>query len=650
MSLLALLSRPMQGRGAAVSGGGDPPPSGDPGVNVLNNSKLAGSTTSAADGWSIRFPGEGAVTFSASAVAEHRKVRFQATGTSDRAAIDQAYTVTMGTRYVWSAYVVAVDDASDAARVVLNHAPFSSAAPVGGAAARPAIGDLSPGDRISYAFDATVSGSLTLVMGLDGAGDVTLDRPMLDQASELRGYVATDFDSPPPVATIPAEIGVAMIARNVMPRVMKYNNYTVSQGITVAKSGTITALGFECASNNADDYGVPPLPRAKSEGTGIYTLQLKLTAGQPAIAGDTIESRDFPLGSVPLSSVLIRPDFSQVLRTGSVTHDRNTNTGDGDGRRWHWWTLSSPLAVTAGDKLCLVGYALSSGALTNYISYTNGPTTSPSSSIRLAPPWDLVPVRARSPRDGNFLFGCVATETFPTTSVEANKRYMLRPESGCQLTLLYTDGDKRGLGLRENNGLESQAVVGGNNRLRERFRYLGDTYPCRYVWLPCHWNNDGSIPTSSLTLALTDETAAATWTAAAVAQSVGGTDDITRVHPFSVATPYHSATSYPDFVRFDLGSARTITSGRDFRIELSSSDGSRLYRCFAARHSLTAYDTTDSPGPPRTALPARVGQANPDVLSYVERSTNGGSSWAGLALYGSNRTDVSLCFWMQPEI
>lgn len=639
----------MRGRSATVSaGGGGPPPSGEDGVNEMNNTPFDGDSSSTAYGYDILTGGDGTASFVEADAADHRAVRLVNSGNPGSAArIGQDFTRVDGTQYTFSIYCKAVgtvDESDD--NVVLNWYPYSAFNIVSGS--RPKASDLVPGERVAVTVEAVGGGTVGLRIGPSLQGDVTLERPMLDQSSELRGYVPSVYDPPPAPATIDFGVGVPLIGvEGVMPRVMKYNNYTVSQGIIVSRTGTITAVGFEIASNNPDDINPDgtPISRTKSMGTGVYTLNLKLTVGQPAISGDNIDSRCYPLGSVPLADVLIRPDFSQILRTGSVDHDRKSNLGNGDRRRWHWWTLPTPLDVTAGDRLCLVGYAKSSGADSDYISYTNGPTTSPYSASKLMPPWTLSPARARSPQGGNIHFGCVATETFSTTSVEANKRYTLRPEY-CQMALLYSDGDKIGLGLRESNGLRSQAVVGGSNRLRHRFRHLGNTFSCRYVWLPCYYA--GSAPSSSLTLNLVDETTATTWVASAPAQPVGGTNDLTKVHPFGGTL--HSSSSYPDYVRFDLGAARTITSGNDYRLELSSTDGSRLYTCFAARHSLTAMDVTDSPGPPRTGLPARAGQNNPDLLSYVERSTNGGGSWAGLTLYTSNRTDLSLAYWLEPTV
>lgn len=176
----------------------EPPPVDPPdGVNLLNNSKLEGASTFLADNWDMPYPD---VTFSTSAVAEHRDVRCVSTATTytDQAFFTQEFELEEGETYIYSAYVVAVNDAGpvDNDHVILNHDPFS-ALDVDPAAPRPILSDISPGDRVWYRGVATATQTVTLIMGLDREGDVVMNRPMIEKASTLGGYVATDPVTPP---------------------------------------------------------------------------------------------------------------------------------------------------------------------------------------------------------------------------------------------------------------------------------------------------------------------------------------------------------------------------------------------------------------------------------------------------------------------
>lgn len=629
-------------------GGGGGEPSEEYGNQQFVNSPLAGDDTSSAYGWTVRADGDSTVVFSASALEGHRKVTCTCAAPGSVAAIEQSYSGTIGDVLTVSFKVVGAPTKTTPAGVVQNHIGFYDASLEGGTT-RPTLEVADDGEILWYVFRFLITGSIKVRLGLDQPGVITFEQPMLDTDNELNLYSASEYEEPdPPAVSSEVGVGVAYHTYGMMPRVLKYNNYTVALCRRAPKTGTVVALGFECASNNPDDINPDgtPISRTKSMGTGNYTLSLELTRGMDPVSGDSISGRFLPLsGGVTLADAMFRPNFSQSLRTGSVTHDRGNNLGSGDRRRWHTWTLPTSLAVTEGDPLCLVGYSKSSGASTDYISFTNSPTMGPSSSSRLAAPWDLSPARTVSPREGLESYGMILAETGTYTATKANKRYQRNPEIG-QLTFYYDDGTADGMPLRENNGLTTQFRIGGSYRLRERFRHLGETFTCRYLWVPCYWDDDGSIPGANLTVQLIDETDATTWSASAAPDPEPGGDIVTQVRPFNGVL--HTETSFPDFTRFDLGADRTITSGHDFKIELSASSGT--YWGYGGRHCLTAYDTTDSPPPPISGLPALTGQSNPNVLSYGEKSTNGGSSWSKFSLYGSDRTDVSLSYWLQPVV
>lgn len=165
-----------------------------PGINRLLNSRLLGDTASAATNWSSRYPTEaGTIALTAAAVLNHRQVKLTAP-LGNRSALQQVVQVVAGRRYHVSTYITpgAAIAATDPAAVILTHEPFTSGNVVGGAAARPTLGQAVGGARVSYAFDATVSGAITIVAGLTGAGEVTLERPMIEDSATLGGYAATD--------------------------------------------------------------------------------------------------------------------------------------------------------------------------------------------------------------------------------------------------------------------------------------------------------------------------------------------------------------------------------------------------------------------------------------------------------------------------
>lgn len=646
MSLLTAASRTFTGSPTAPNDNGNGPPIGTPGTQEFKTSSLEGPNTTTAYDWTTRVSGGSSVLLASDELEDHRTITCTCAGAGQLAAIEQAISGSIGDVKTFSVEVVGTTTKTTPSAVFMNHIDFYDVSFEEGTS-RPTLEQASNGTIFYYTIRFQISGSVKFRIGLDQPGVITLRYPMLDAYNALRVYSPSYYEEPEPPAVL-SDIGAGFAYKTygMMPRVMKYNNYSVVLARRAPMTGTITKLGFEVASNNPDDINPDgtPISRTKSMGTGNYTLSLELTRGKAPVSGDGLSGRFLPLaGGVSLSDVMFRPDFSQSLRTGSITHDRGNNLGSGDRRRWHIWTLPTPLDVTEGDQLCLIGYSKSSGADSDYVSFTNAPTTGPSSSFRLTGPWNLTPARTFSPREGVECFGMILAETGSYTATKANKRYNRNPEYG-QLAFYYDDGTADGIPLRENNGLTTQFQIGGNYRLRERFRHLGETFDCRYIWLPCYWDDDGSQPGANLAIALTDETDANTWNASAAPDPEPGGDIVTQVRPFN--GDFHTTTSYPDFTRFDLGANRTITSGHDFKIELSATSGT--YWGYGGRHSVTAYDVTDSPPPPTTGLPALVGQNNPNVLSYAERSTNGGSSWSKFSLYGSLRTDVSLSYWLQP--
>lgn len=606
---------------------------------MLVNSRFKGADSSSATDWYRPDPDTAPYNFVSGTLPEHRAFRSTSTGPTDRARIGQNPAVEAGKIYTLSCRIKAIHSVGTPDSVILNTVSWGTV--VTGLTERPTQASGVVGERSAVTFRANITGAIELRVGCETTGDFELEEIMLDEGGELRPYVASDPAEP---SLAPIGLGVPYKSNGMMPALLNSNHRTVGLMGQVPIAGTLVAIGFECASNNPADFGDPPLRRAKSGGTGVYTLQLKLTAAQPAISGDGLNRQLALPAGLTLADAMMRPDFSTIHRTGSVTHNRGTNTGDGDRRRHHVWTLPTPLAVAEGQWLALVGYAKASNAANDFIAFTNSPTLAPRSSVQMTGAWLTDPNRAYSPREGFQNFGMIVRESTSNQPVENAKRYVRMAHNG-QITFYFQSGLAYGQSARENNGLTRQLRVGGKVRARERFRHLGRTFSTRNLWLPCYWDANGSIPTSNLTVDLVDETTGKTWTGTA-APAPSGTNTASTVRGYSGGV--HTATDFPDFTRFDLGASRSITSGHDFRIEVSSADGTRLVRLFGLRHAVTAYDVTDSPPPATTGLTPRVGQDDPAVLSYAERSTDGGDSWSKLTLYSPDRTDVSLSFWLEP--
>ena len=297
-----------------------------PGENLLLNSKLEGTVSTAAANWSNRFPGEGTIIYATTDIPEHRQVRLVATATDDRAAIEQTYEVKAGERYVFSVYCAALGSAADPSRVVINHAPFAMGAVVGGLDARPKLGDMVPGERFHYVFDATTSGTLKLVVGLDGPGDVTLERPMLDRAATLRGYVATqahetldmtDLDWQKVPYNGHYEGAVQKLASAIMSQRIQggYHGYRM----TIRRSGTLDAVQVHLASNRRGETSKSRVNGANDHGfPASWQLRFQVFNADASwqISGGALHTTDFtytnPAGGSDEGRVLFEFDVDNL--------------------------------------------------------------------------------------------------------------------------------------------------------------------------------------------------------------------------------------------------------------------------------------------------------------------------------------------------
>lgn len=172
-----------------------PTPEENPAVNLFLNSKFtAASAGVAPTNWTIH-PSGGSITPTASALAEHIKMQAVSTTTdyTTQAQYRQDVSVVAGQTYVFQIHVTA-NAGSNPDHVILNHTPFDNATLV---SSRPTSASAMSGQVSYYILTATRTGALTLIVGPDRTGDVTLERPCFDNYGVLRQYAATDAVAPP---------------------------------------------------------------------------------------------------------------------------------------------------------------------------------------------------------------------------------------------------------------------------------------------------------------------------------------------------------------------------------------------------------------------------------------------------------------------
>jgi hypothetical protein len=562
------------------------------GENLLANSKLTGDV-GAADNWSNRYPGEGTLTFSSADVDDHRKVRLVATGTSDRASIEQIYRVEEGNRYVFSAYCAAIGSAADPARVVLNHAPFSLGAVVGGPEARPKLADMVPGQRFHYAFDATATGDLKMILGVDGAGDVTLERPMLDRVDTLRGYVATAPIEPPVVDSMNWDFVPykGWYEGQIQFAATHINTSKINDGgyrgwrMTMRRSGTLAVVQHQIASNFAGETTKSAINGSTSHGyPASWKLGLRVFNADSnwQISGSALREIEW---------TYINPDGAPN-ENSRVVFEHNLNN----------------LPVTEGQRLLFLVYNRESNPAANH------------PSVNMASNYGRPPLGQNPPIAISRYFG-----DDPILVISSSQGGNLSPMSQRLhgIGIRYSDGVEEGSLDNDATASAFLTYVSGGNRARQRW---SSPYWRRSSQIAiAAYRRPGRTPESPLTVRISGP-------------------DITTMNltiPASAVQIYEhvAGTSYTyTHQLFDLPGDLLLSPNTTYTVELFSTGTSSAndYRMHALREYRTGVSNANNTSP---APPNPVTVINPHPWSgNAEKSSDSGNSWqvVGWASGGAN--------------
>lgn len=566
-----------------------------PGRNLLANSKLLGESTSAADNWASRWPEEGGtIIFSAASTEGHRKVRFQSTGPTNRAAIEQIHDVEAGKQYVFSVHCAAIGAATSSTRVVINHAPFSSAAPLDGPEARPTLADMAPGQLYHYVFSATRTGPLKLILGIDGPGDVTLERPMLDQTPELRAYVATDPVQPSEVRDLNLDFvpyyghyegGIEFCCTHINTFQIKAGYYGF--GMTMPRTGDIDVIQFQHTSNKSGE------------------------TTKSAINGSNNHS--FP-ASWALGLRVFKADNNWQIN-GSALRDLNWTYTNPDGNannssRMLMQLSLDNMSVTAGQRLLFLVYNREENPNNNYCSLNM-------LSNFGRPSFGQNPSRAQSLFAGDEPRLFVSSSLGGTLSTPSQRMY--------NFGLRYSNGMEVGSVALDGTPNAHIAPIWGNTRFRQKWSSPYWRRASKMAFA-AYWFPD-KRPESALTV------------------RVSGPDISTmtlNIQPAQVQqfdfTTSGATLPYTHQV-FDLPSDLVLSPSTVYMVEFYSpgtSEAKRYQTHMYRNYNLgVASARTVNPPPSSEVLPIEPHKWS----GLAEISTNGGSSWSP-AGWGQGNTNM----------
>lgn len=436
MSFLSIISSTKSRGGVSTPSTPETPPdpSEEDGVNRLRDTAFAEGV----DGldWFDDFLGEVAPVFSAGTV------RLQATGPSNRSAIAIQMEVSPSTIYTFSVRVTAVDDASDPARVFLNHVSYALAEEID---LRPTMAAAATGRHYYRLRTGAETTSIKLRLGLDGAGDITLSEPMLDQHDGLRAYVAVgateipdepdppddDWDAVPFSGYYTGNPSTPLAHGN-------FNRHLDTPGhhghrVVIPRSGTISAWQFQIASNGASEI-------TKSR-VGSST-----NAAHSFPASWDLRGEIYPLDS---SGQINGP----ALWGGNFTH---TNLDGSSDERRQIHELNPDLAVTKGEYLGFFVRNLESSPQSNCPSVNNP------CNYGMHPPGSSPPLAAGIYHKDNVTV--VRSSTVGgTLSVDSSRGF--QPH----IALRFSDGVEWGSTMMDSTNSAFLFQVYGSNRLRQRW-------------------------------------------------------------------------------------------------------------------------------------------------------------------------------------
>lgn len=579
---------------AGAGGGTTPTPEGEPGVQILTNSKLNGDDTASAYDYEQSLVGDGAIVFSSAVTADHRKAQFSATG-SNRAILKQTFNIVSGLTYTFSIYCTAIDDATSADAVFLNHYPFGSADPIGGAESRPTLGDAIADTRFSYSVVARTTGQLELQIGFIGEGDITLERVMVDQSDMLRNYTASDEAAPPeePVELFLPYFGewMGQIKCATTGNNTTKTNDSARRGykLRAPAACTVTRMQFQVGTNFT---GEGALPQQKSRLNNVDDH------GYPAV---------FPMTWAVYPSDNGLTISGSALDSGSV---EATNVNGGQGATGHsrmLCTIDCDYALTAGQQAIL--------ALTNS-STPSATYWSLNADAQVNSAWRTSPLS-----DGPF-FGSdflVVRETSAGSGVFAPTNGMLTgiacfTDAGWEFGCSHMDSTASGL----------QYNIGGGNRARQYIRPQRSGSIDRV--LAAFWKT-GSGTTNALTVLVTGP-------------GVSSTINIP-------ASEFPAASTALDPAVYSI-TPFSVVAGSDYLVEVhSSTSHASAYAGTARRNNtklfLATTTTNQNPAPSGGVVRASQHGWGTPFDGTGQQSANGGSTWTFLG-YPAGGSDISIGF------
>lgn len=337
--------------------------------------------------------------------------------------------------------------------------------------------------------------------------------------------------------------------------------------------------------------------------------------------------------------------------TGSGNPNTNGRTyrWPAEVRRLHRLELPDTEAIDKDDYIFIKTRKNSLFSASTHWLSLNGPSMKTSDGaggdVQAYAPFGMTPPRRQSPYHGDHANLLLSERATADT-------WLRRGEFVHQVTLVYDLGDGQELllgdGYREGQGeLRTQAKVHSGRRLRMRWRRTGGNLIVRDVWVFAHWATAAGIPTDDLTVTLTEESGS--WGAgytdscdiAASSNTVGGDQTTTTIKAWSASED----GTWPGWSKGTLGSNRTLTEGRIYSLEFTSSTSEAkayvLHPILDGRELGPFDDESHASVNMWTEDPAVAG-----AMAFAQYSTDGGTTWKGLRMSydaaTAQRRDIAL--------
>ena len=542
----------------------EPPPSEDPGTNILVNSVLDGSPPSS---WTVA--SGGTVTYPAGDNSDVY-VRHSVTGTQ-RSALQQNFSLSAGEIATLSFKTIAVDDATDGGR--------SAAYTVGGnitlLSDKPTVADLVPGERAFWRIQANEASDIRFDIGPgvgDGAVDITLGEPMIDINDGLRAYDPTQ----PSAVTPPSELTALRFLPHYgwgvgNPGGWGEKNWNLRlRGlwngfwIKAPYTGTVTALTFQMRSNRIPLGETTKSRVAGNNSHGAHTWNYQVEGYDSNAQADAVGSPAWTL-------------------TGSVFNGGDDNDYGGFIRRF---TPAGGWSVVQDNFYFVRFFVTDANPTDNHFSL-NG-SACRAVTMGLSPPRQCNP----SPALGDWPI--IITGSGPTSMAPFSRSVV------GSFGMVYSDGVEYGTNGHDATASTWRQSIYGSTQVRQTYRYpwwaIGDR-----LWIGA-WRLIGQTPASSLSFTLVGPGVNLSFTRTPA--------QIPEWDPSNYTLP--PARSFIDFA------PQTFQANQDYVLTVSASGSTSGARYW--------WGATRQKQPERAYSDAEIDtQHLPGGVA--ERSTNGGSTW-----------------------